>query len=149
MLHKFDSFMKEHEIISQLSASRTPQQNEVKERRDRTIIDMVRYMMSFSTLPTSFWGYTLDITGCILNLIPSKSIPLTPMEIWICRKLNFHHVLIQGCLAHVLKPKVDKLKSRIEICKYVRYLKEPRDHLLLQSSLPKSVYKFKYQIFGR
>ena len=33
-------FLKEHRILSQLSALRTRQQNEVAERRNRTLLDM-------------------------------------------------------------------------------------------------------------
>ena len=44
-------FLKEHVILSQHSAPRTLQQNGVVERRNRTLLDMVRSMMSFSTLP--------------------------------------------------------------------------------------------------
>ena len=48
------SLLKEYGILSQLSSSGTPQQNGVVERRNRTLLDMVRSMMSFSTLPLSF-----------------------------------------------------------------------------------------------
>ena len=51
---EFVSFLKEHEILSQLSALGTPQQNRVVKRRNRTILDIVRLMMSFSTLLLSF-----------------------------------------------------------------------------------------------
>ena len=47
-------FLKEHGILSQHSAPGTLQQNEVAERRNQTLLDMVRLMMSFSTLPLSF-----------------------------------------------------------------------------------------------
>ena len=48
------SFLKEHEILSQLSAPGPPQQNGVMDNRNRTLLDMVRSMMSLSTLPLSF-----------------------------------------------------------------------------------------------
>ena len=51
---EFVSFLKEHEILSQFSAPGTPQQNGVMERRNRTLLDMVRLMMSFSILPLFF-----------------------------------------------------------------------------------------------
>ena len=54
MSTQFDSFLKEHRIISQLSALRTPQQNRVVERRNQTLMDIVRSMVSFSSLPVSF-----------------------------------------------------------------------------------------------
>ncbi|KAK9024844.1 hypothetical protein V6N11_064750 [Hibiscus sabdariffa] len=41
--------------------------NGVFERRNRTLLDMVRSMMSQSDLPTSFWGYALETTAFTLN----------------------------------------------------------------------------------
>ena len=67
MFIEFISFLKEHEILSQLSAPGTPQQNGVAKRRKRTLLDMVRSMMSFSTLPLSFWGHALEIATYIFE----------------------------------------------------------------------------------
>ena len=43
----------------------------VSERRNRTLLDMVRSMMSLTDLPLSFWGYALEtaaVTSQICNL---------------------------------------------------------------------------------
>ena len=61
---------------------RIPQHNGVSERRNRTLLDMVRSMMSLSDLPLLFWGYALDTTTFTLNRAPSKSIVMTPYELW-------------------------------------------------------------------
>ena len=37
----------------------TPQQNGVVERRNRTLMEMVRSMMSYSSIPISLWGEAL------------------------------------------------------------------------------------------
>ena len=79
---------------SQFSALGTPQQNGVVERRNQTLLDMVRSMISLSTLPLSFWGYALETTGYILNMVSSESVPKTPMEMWIGRKLILSHICI-------------------------------------------------------
>ncbi|KAA0043002.1 gag/pol protein [Cucumis melo var. makuwa] len=52
---RFQDYMIEHEIQSQLLAPGTPQQNVVPERRNRTLLDMVRSMMSYAQLPSSFF----------------------------------------------------------------------------------------------
>ncbi|KAA0048103.1 gag/pol protein [Cucumis melo var. makuwa] len=70
---QFQDYLIEHEIQSQLSTPNTPQQNSVSERRNRTLLDMVRFMMSFAQLPDSFWGYALETAIYILNNVPSKS----------------------------------------------------------------------------
>ena len=51
---RFQDYIIEHGITSQLSAPGMPQQNGVSERRNRTLLDMVRFMMSFAQLPNSF-----------------------------------------------------------------------------------------------
>ena len=81
LLAVFKDYLTENGIISQLTAPRTPQQNGVAERRNRTFLDMVRSMMSYSTLPISFWGYALNTAMYLLNLVPSKSVPKTPVEL--------------------------------------------------------------------
>lgn len=50
----FMGYLSENGIISQLSAPGMPQQNGVVEKRNQTLLDMIRYMMSFSGLPISF-----------------------------------------------------------------------------------------------
>jgi transposase InsO family protein len=75
-----------------------PQQNGVAERRNRTLMDMVRSMLSYSTLPISLWMEALKTTVHILNRVPSKSVPKTPYEMWTGRKLtlNYLHVGLSG-----------------------------------------------------
>ena len=92
--HDFRTYLSDNGIISQLSAPGTPQQNGVAERRNRTLLDMVRSMLSFSTLPISFWGYALQTAIYILNMVPSKSVPKTPLELWNGRKPNLTHFRI-------------------------------------------------------
>ena len=70
------------EYLSQLTPPGTPQRNGVSERRNRTLLDMVRSMMSLTDLPLSFWGYALETAAFTLNRAPSKSVETTPSELW-------------------------------------------------------------------
>ena len=106
-----------------MTAPGTPQQNGVAGRRNRTLLDMVRSMMSYSTLPISFWGYALNTAMYLLNLVPSKSVLKTPVELWNRRKPSMRHFHIWGCPAHVLKGKSDKLQSKTEVVFFVGYPK--------------------------
>ncbi|KAH9698582.1 hypothetical protein KPL71_024056 [Citrus sinensis] len=105
----FKEYLVENGIISQLIAPGTPQQNGVVERRNRTLLDMMRSMLSYSSLPISFWGLALETAVYLLNLVPSKSVPKTPIELWSGHKPSLRHVRIWGSPAHVLKPKADKM----------------------------------------
>ena len=113
----------EHGILSQLTAPGTPQQNGVAERRNRTLLDMVRSMMSYTSLPTSFWGYALQTACYILNDVPTKSSPGTPYELWNGKKPNLGHMRIWGCPAYVLDGDAKKLEPRSELCMFVGYPK--------------------------
>ncbi|GJR48932.1 retrotransposon protein, putative, ty1-copia subclass [Tanacetum coccineum] len=46
----------------------------VSERRNRTLLDMVRSMFNLTTLPLSFWDYALESAVRILNMVPTKKI---------------------------------------------------------------------------
>ena len=80
MGYEFGLHLKQCGIVSQLTPLGTPQHNGVSERRNRTLLDMVRSMMSLTDLPLSFWGYALETTTFMLNRAPSKSVKMTPYE---------------------------------------------------------------------
>ncbi|GJV37406.1 retrovirus-related pol polyprotein from transposon TNT 1-94 [Tanacetum coccineum] len=52
-----NAFFKEEGIEHQTSTPRTPEQNGVVERRNRTLVEAARTMLSASKLPLSFGGY--------------------------------------------------------------------------------------------
>ncbi|GJU08558.1 retrotransposon protein, putative, ty1-copia subclass [Tanacetum coccineum] len=82
MSQEFLDHLKEHGIIAHRTPPYTPQNNGVSERRNRTLLDMVRSMMSQTTLPKSFWDYALETAARILNMVPTKKVDKTPYEIW-------------------------------------------------------------------
>lgn len=67
----FASFLESQGIIAQYTTPGTPQQNGMAERRNRTLMGMVRSMISRSKLP-GLWGETLKTLNYILNRVPSK-----------------------------------------------------------------------------
>ncbi|KAL0561491.1 hypothetical protein IC582_001919 [Cucumis melo] len=123
---KFQNYLMECGIVSQLSAPGTPQQNGVSERRNRTLLDMVRSMMSYAHLPNSFWGYAVQTAVYILNCVPSKSVSETPLKLWYGRKGSLRHFRIWGCPAHVLENNPKKLEPRSKLCLFVGYPKGTR-----------------------
>ncbi|GJS66434.1 retrotransposon protein, putative, ty1-copia subclass [Tanacetum coccineum] len=82
MSQEFLDHLKEHGIIAHRTPPYTPQHNGVSERRNQTLLDMVRSMMSQTTLPKSFWDYALETAARILNMVPTKKVDKTPYEIW-------------------------------------------------------------------
>ncbi|KAL0458572.1 UNVERIFIED_CONTAM: hypothetical protein Slati_0484400 [Sesamum latifolium] len=75
-------YVSKNGILSQWTPPGTLHLNGVAKRRNRTLLDMVRSMMTFMGLPPSFWGYALETAAKLLNIAPSKTVPQTPYEIW-------------------------------------------------------------------
>ena len=65
----------------------------------------------------------------ILNLVPSKSIPNTPKELWSGHMPSMKYLHIWGCPAHVLKGKSDKLEAKTKVCMFLGYSKETKGYL--------------------
>ena len=73
MSYEFGLHLEQCGIVSQIMPPGTPQRNGVSERHNRTLLDMVRSMMSLTDLPLSFWGYALETTAFTLNRAPSNT----------------------------------------------------------------------------
>ena len=58
-----------------------PQQLGVSERRNRTLLDMVRSMLSNASFPISLWTYALRTTMYFQNRVPSKAVQKTQFEL--------------------------------------------------------------------
>ena len=54
LLGDFKDYLIENGIVSQMTTPGTPQQNGVAEKRNMTLLEMVKSMMNYSTLPISF-----------------------------------------------------------------------------------------------
>ena len=122
--YEFGEHLKKCGILSQLTPPGTPQRNGVSERRNRTLLDMVRSMMSLTDLPLSFWGYALETAAFTLNRAPSKSVETTPYELWFGKKPKLSFLKVWGCEAYVKKLQPDKLEPKAEKCVFIGYPKE-------------------------
>ena len=122
--YEFGTHMKQCGIVSQLTPAGTPQRNGVSERRNRTLLDMVRSMMSLTDLPLSFWGYALETATFTLNRAPSKSIETTPYELWFGKKPKLSFLKVWGCEVYVKKLQSDKLEPKAKKCVFIGYPKE-------------------------
>ena len=125
---EFDDLLKECGIVSQLTPPGTPQWNGVSERRNRTLLDMVRSMMSHADLPISFWGHALETAAFTLNRVPSKSVQKTPYEIWTGKRPSMSFMKIWGCEVYNKRQTSSKLEPKSEKCIFVGYPKETKGY---------------------
>ncbi|GJR48279.1 uncharacterized mitochondrial protein-like protein [Tanacetum coccineum] len=56
-------------ILRQFSVARTPQQNRVAERRNKTLLEAARTMLADSKLPTTFWTEAVNIACYVQNRV--------------------------------------------------------------------------------
>src|SRR3954471_22697304 len=122
--YEFSLHLKQCGIVPQLTPPGTPPRNGVSERRNHTLLDMVRSMMSLTDLPLLFWGYALETAAFTLNRAPSKSVETTPYELWFGAKPKLSFLKVWGCEAYVKKLMPDKLEPKAEKCVFIGYPKE-------------------------
>jgi hypothetical protein len=89
---EFKDFCEENGIKRQLTAAYTPQQNGIAERKNRTVMDMVRSMMAGKDIPKEFWPEAVNWAIYVLNRSPAAAVPdKTPEEAWSSSKPTVKH----------------------------------------------------------
>ncbi|GJR54255.1 retrovirus-related pol polyprotein from transposon TNT 1-94 [Tanacetum coccineum] len=118
------AYFKEEGIEHQTSTPRTPEQNDVVERRNRTLVEAARTMLSASKLPLSFWAEAVA-TACYTQ---NRSIIIsthgkTAYHIINDRKPSIKHLHIFGCICYITKDgeNLDKMKEKGDPCVMVGY----------------------------
>ena len=124
----FSKYLEECGIVPQYTMLGSPSMNGVAERRNRTLKDMVRSMISHSTLPEKLWGEALKTAAYILNRVPTKAAAKTPYELWTGRKPSLKHFHIWGCPAEArpYKPHEKKLDSKTVSSYFIGYAERSR-----------------------
>nr|GEV08445.1 hypothetical protein [Tanacetum cinerariifolium] len=94
-------FFDEVGITQQFSAARTPQQNGVVERRNRTLIESARTMLTVANLPLFLWAEAI-VTACFIqnHSIIHKHFDKTPYELMNKRKPNFKFFRVFGYICY-------------------------------------------------
>ncbi|GKC67744.1 putative ribonuclease H-like domain-containing protein [Tanacetum coccineum] len=90
-------------ISDQYSVARTPQQNGVAERRNRTLIEAARTMLADSKLPTTFWAEVVSTACYVQNrVLVVKPHNKTPYELFRGFKPALSFMRPFGCHVTIL-----------------------------------------------
>ncbi|GKA89961.1 putative ribonuclease H-like domain-containing protein [Tanacetum coccineum] len=90
-------------LRGKFSVARTPQQNGVAERKNRTLIDAARTMLVDSKLPTTFWAEVVNTACYVLNrVLVIKPHNKTPYELIRERPLLIDFMKPFGYLVTIL-----------------------------------------------
>ncbi|GJQ90525.1 putative ribonuclease H-like domain-containing protein [Tanacetum coccineum] len=90
-------------IKREFSVARTPQQNEIAKRKNRTLIKAARTMLADSKLPTTFWAEAVNTACYVQNrVLVTKPHNKTPYELFLGRKPTLSFMRPFGCPITIL-----------------------------------------------
>ena len=106
----FENFCEENGIEHNFSSPRTPQQNGVVERKNRSLEEMARTMLNEANIPKYFWADAVNTACYVMNrTIIRPILAKTPYELYKGRKPNISHLHVFGCKCFVLNNGKDNL----------------------------------------
>jgi len=129
----FNDFCSINGIKRQLTTAYTPHLNGVSERKNRTLMNMVRSMLFARKVPMVFWPEAVVWATHVLNRSPTLSVKdMTPEEAWSDLKPTVHYFRVFGCIAyaHVSDAQRKKLDDKGIKCVYLGVSNESKGYKL-------------------
>nr|GFB89865.1 retrovirus-related Pol polyprotein from transposon TNT 1-94 [Tanacetum cinerariifolium] len=125
----FHAYFAAEGILHQTSVARTPKQNDVVERQNRTLVEAARTMLSAAKVPLFFWAEAIA-TACFTQnrslVIPRHE--KTPYHIINDRKLSVKFFHIFGFVCYIFRDGeiLDNMKEKGDECIFVGYSTQSR-----------------------
>ena len=129
----FENFLSSEGIRHEYTIPKTPEQNSVSERMNRTLVEQVRSMLFDSGLPHKFWAEALSTACYLKNVSPARALKgMTPFQAFTGCKPNVKHLRIFGCVcyAHIPKDERKKLDYKSSKCIFLGYGSEVKAYRL-------------------
>jgi hypothetical protein len=100
---QIEGFLEEEDIKHEFSSPYTPQQNGVVERKNRTLLDMIRTMFDEYKTPDHFWAEAIN-TACysINRVYLHRILKKTLYELLIGKKPNVSYFRVFGSKCFIL-----------------------------------------------
>ena len=98
---EFNQFCKNEGIVWYHIVRYTPQQNEVVERMNMTLLERAQCMLFNAVLSKCFWAEAINTVCYFVNQSPSKAIDFkTPEEVLSVTPADYSHLRAFGCPAY-------------------------------------------------
>ncbi|KAK9133630.1 hypothetical protein Scep_013158 [Stephania cephalantha] len=121
---EFDEYCAMYGIRREKTVPRTPQQNGIAERMNRTIIERARSMLLSAGLPKQFWAEAVNTAAYLINRGPSTAIDCRlPEEEWTKKEVKLSHLRTFGCVSyvHINAENRSKLDAKSKMCIFLGY----------------------------
>ena len=140
---KFKDYLTNSGIRHELTVPKNPEQNGVSERLNRTLVEMIRSMLTNANLPQYFWAEALSTAVYLRNRSPTNSVQgMTPFESLMGRKPDVGNLRVFGCTAyaHIPKDERHKLDPKARKCIFLGYGLTTKAYRLYDLDKKKIIY---------
>jgi IS30 family transposase len=133
MAAKFTTYCTNEGVQCHYSMSYSPQQNDVVERRNQTVVGMARALLKQRGMSAVFWGEAVVTAVYILNRSPTKALNgRTSYEAWHGRKPVVSHLRVFDCLAFDKElDNIGKLDDRSTLRVFISYAEGSKAYRIL------------------
>uniref|UniRef100_A0A2N9IUP8 CCHC-type domain-containing protein n=1 Tax=Fagus sylvatica TaxID=28930 RepID=A0A2N9IUP8_FAGSY len=129
----FLKFCEEHGIKRHFTVRKTPQQNGVAERLNRTITETARCLRLNAELPKIFWTKAVDVACYIINRSPRVALDgKVAEEVWTGQEVDYSFMRIFGCptYVHISGEDRSKLDPKSKKCIFLGFKKGVKGYKL-------------------
>jgi hypothetical protein len=142
MSRDFKEFCDEHGIKREYTIPRTPQQNGVVERQNKTMQEMARSMMNEKNIGQTYWVEAIHTIVHVLNkshLRPQSD--KTPYELWFGRPTSIKHFRVFGSKCYIKNndENLDKYDDRVDEGIFLGYATNSKGYRCYNKRLHKMV----------
>ena len=140
---EFKDYLKEEGVRHELTVAKTPEQNGVAERMNRTVVETARCMLSQAKLPHKFWAEAVTTAVYLRNRSPTVAVKgMTPFECLTGRKPKVDYFKVFGCLAyaHIPRDERKKFDAKAMKCIFMGYGETTKAYRLYNLNTQRVLY---------
>ena len=118
------NYLKSEGIVHERTVPKSPEQNGVAERMNRSLVEAVRTMLEDAHLSREFWAEALSTAVYLRNRCPTSALTgKTPLEALTSVKPNVSNLRTFGCIcySHISKDERQKLDAKSVKCILLGY----------------------------
>ena len=111
----FTELCEQHGIKRHFTVRKTPQQNGVVEKMNRTIAERARCLKLNAGLEKKFWAEAMNMACYLINRSPRATLDgKVAKEVWTGNPVDYSGLRVFGCLAYVHIPNEERLKLDVK-----------------------------------